>query len=369
MPSRTAVVASLVLALGALPSAAVAGGHRPAPPRPDLKVTAGNLASPAASISGSVTIKNAGKGKARSSTAQVRVDSGTPTSLRTKGLKKGKSVQLTFALSAAPGTHTVTVCADSDGKVKEKKEQNNCRALGSVVVASPTSPTNPTKPTNPIPYVDNTVFKVGASPAEYWLDVPSAYDDSHQTPTGLVVFLHGCGDTGQNQAVTIKNSVPDLASKGYLVMTPGLGRDGDCFNATSDQANVLAAIADVKTHFNIAPKKVVIGGYSAGGDLAARTAFAHATSFAGLVVMVGWVFMGSTQRNAEIAAAGWKLNIVFRTHLSDTTYLIVHAREDRDALVAAGFPITYSEIAGTHDYGSDDLAYVFAQLSPSWTAP
>ena len=43
------------------------------------------------------------------------------------------------------------------------------------------------------------------------------------------------------------------------------------------------AIADVKTHFNIDPRQVVLGGYSSGGDLSYRIAFTHSTEIAGVL--------------------------------------------------------------------------------------
>jgi predicted esterase len=364
-----AAAALLALSLPSLPVHPAAQAAKPA--RADLKVTTGSVSVVNGQLTGSATLKNAGKKKAKGSTSSVQVDGTVVQSPRVSGIKPGKSKSVAFTVAAAPGVHSVTVCADAGGKVKESKEKNNCRSLGQVTVP-PTQPTPPsTVPTHPIAgYPTNMVFKIGVAPGDYWLHVPTSYDDSHQTPTRLVVFLHGCGDTAQNQLATIENAV-SLDSASYLVMAPGLGRDGSCFNtAPADQATLLAAIADVKTHFNIAPKNVVIGGYSAGGDLAARTAFAHATSFAGLMVMVGRPFqVSSGQRASELANAGWKLNVVIRAHVSDGSYPIANTRTDRDALLAAGFPTTYNEVAGDHSYGNPDLVYVFGQMNPAWSAP
>src|SRR5437763_9692885 len=50
-------------------------------------------------------------------------------------------------------------------------------------------------PTAPVPFTPDAVFKLG----NYWIDVPASYDATHQTPTELLVWSHGCG--GQSEGV------------------------------------------------------------------------------------------------------------------------------------------------------------------------
>src|SRR5512141_1862452 len=47
-------------------------------------------------------------------------------------------------------------------------------------------------PADPIQYPKNDVFTVDSGTTNY-VFVPSAYDDTHQTPITLFVWLHGCG--------------------------------------------------------------------------------------------------------------------------------------------------------------------------------
>jgi predicted esterase len=112
---------------------------------------------------------------------------------------------------------------------------------------------------------------------------------------------------------------------------------------------VLATIADIKTHFNINPRQVILGGYSSGGDLAYRTAFYNANTFAGLLIENSSPFRdtGSSQA-ASLAAASWKFNVVHLAHLQDTTYPIAGVRTETDAMTAAGFPLTRIEVDGGH---------------------
>ncbi len=63
----------------------------------------------------------------------------------------------------------------------------------------------------------------------------------------------------------------------------------------------------MKTHFNIDPRRVILGGYSSGGDIAYRTAFYNANSFAGVLAVNTSPFRdtGSSQQDS-LAAAAWK---------------------------------------------------------------
>ena len=115
----------------------------------------------------------------------------------------------------------------------------------------------------------------------------------------------------------------------------------------TDSVKVLAALADIKTHFNIDPQRVILGGYSSGGDLTYRTAFYNAGLFAGVIVENSSPFRdtGSTP-SASIAAASWKFNVAHLLHTGDLWYPAAAVRTELAALSTAGFPVTTIEKAG-----------------------
>jgi poly(3-hydroxybutyrate) depolymerase len=147
---------------------------------------------------------------------------------------------------------------------------------------------------------------------------------------------------------------------------------------------VLAAIADMKTHFNIDPRSVILGGYSSGGDLTYRTAFYNADSFAGVLVVNSSPFRdtGSSQA-ASLAAASWKFNVVHLAHLQDTVYPIAGVRNETNAMVSAGFPLTRVERDGSHyddpeqivnghavpGTSADIATYLLSHLDDGWLSP
>ncbi|MBJ7359982.1 CARDB domain-containing protein [Nocardioides sp.] len=370
--SSGSLLASVLVATLVSTTFAASGSAAPGtkPPRADLKIAGGSITTSPVTITGSVRVKNTGKKKAKASTVSLLVDGSEVQGLALGKLAKKKSRVVTFSVPASVGRHTVSVCADARKKVKEKKEGNNCRALGQVEV--PPTP-SATAPTEPITYTPGTVFPVTASPLGYSLHVPTTYASHHQTPIGLVVFLHGCSSStgrGQTMGQVIKDYLPQLVSSDYIVMTPEALAGQSCWDSAADREEVLAAIADVKTHFNIAPKKVILGGYSSGAFMAGAVAFANILQFAGVFSLNGPTFQGSSSEAEAIAAAGWKINAVMRAHADDGTVNVSVSRASRDALLDAGYPVQYSEVGGLdHAYVKADFEYLFGTISSSWSAP
>jgi hypothetical protein len=240
--------------------------------------------------------------------------------------------------------------------------------------APPPPPPPPSSfPTNPLTVTYNDVVTLNSGSSPYYLYVPTAYNGTHVTPSKLLVWMHGCGGTGYGDAW----SASPGGTQSWITVSVG-GRDGDCWNVDTDTSLVLAALTDIKKRVNVDPRRVVIGGYSSGGDMAYRTAFYNATKFAGVIAENTSPFRdtGSSQ-SASIAAAAWKLNIAHLAHLSDDVYPIAGVRAETEALKTAGFPLTRIERAGTHwdpdtsNSGTDyDLrTYLLPYINAGWLAP
>lgn len=355
MPRPAPLVVAVVLLAAALSPSASGSQQK----RPDLKVTAGDVSVSGVRVTGTFTVRNTGTKRAPATSSAVKVDGKRVRSVATGAVGAGRKRVVRFSARVGGGTHVISVCADRKDEVRERRERNNCRKLGSVTVESTSVPTNP------VAYTPGSVFRIGSSPSEYWMYVPMAYDDSHRTPTRIVVFVHGCGGTGEEYANIIKDLVADID---HLVMTPGLGKDGQCWDPTADAGPLLDSIADVKTRFNVDPQRVVLGGYSSGSTLAGQVAFEHATAFAGLVVVPGRPFWSNENRDALMAGADWKLNIAWRAHTGDEYYPIATLRADKRALNDAGFPLAFSEVGGGHGFTEEDLDYVFGKAA-TWKTP
>lgn len=358
MPRLTPAVAALALLAAALaPTAPAAADARP---RADLKIVTGDVTAAGARVTGSFTLANVGTKRAPASSTAVKVDGRKVRSVATPGVGAGEETLVRFSARVGGGTHVISVCADRKDKIKERREGNNCRKLGSVTLESTSVPADP------VDYSPGGIVKIGSSPKEYWVRVPTSYDDSHQTPIRMVVFVHGCGAYAQNEAQWIDSYTEN--GDDYLLMVPGLGHDGQCWDSNADVQPLLNSIEDVKTHFNVDPKRVVIGGYSSGSTLAGQVAFTNAEQFAGVFALPGRPFWSNDNRNQLMANAAWKLNVALRPHTSDEYYKISELRADKRALADAGWPVDFGEVAGTHAYLQSDFSYVFSAAA-GWVAP
>ena len=225
---------------------------------------------------------------------------------------------------------------------------------------------------DPIEFEPDSVFTLESGTTNYVV-VPSAYDASHETPMTLFVWLHGCGGSSEDDIWT---AAP--GGQNWISLAVG-GAEYDCWDMDTGPDMVLAAIDELETHFNVARDRVILGGYSSGGDLSYRTAFFNAERFAGVLSANSSPFRDSgVSADEALGAAAWPFNVVQLAHLQDDTYPIDGVREETAQMEASGHPVTLIEVDGTHwdDEGdgvpgtSADIAtYLFPYLNAGWTAP
>jgi endoglucanase len=234
------------------------------------------------------------------------------------------------------GNYQFTLCPSSNYTV----DSNQMKMIGVAV-----TPPVPGPVPSPVSFSKGVSFKLN----NYWIFVPTTYDSSHNTPIKLFAWLHGCG--GQSQYDV--SMVSPGGTQNWIAIAPD-GREGACWSDVSvDGAAIMAAIADVKTHFRIDPAQVYLGGYSSGGDIGYPLLFQNPGIFAGGL-------FENTAPNAQAltlsASVSKKMPITHLAHLSDGTYPIAAARANAATLRTNGFPVTLIEKAGTH-YDADGGAY------------
>ena len=344
-----------------------------------LVVASGKVKAKKGNLKGSFAIRNVGGAKSAKTTAKLKVK--TPGKdpvagryavrpLAPGGTAKAK-VKVPIPSGLPSGKSRIVLCVQKDcaklGKVKGSGGGGGGGGGSSV-------------PNNPINYPTDEPFELTSSASKYWVVVPSSYDGSHQTPTTLFVWSHGCGgDSGGD----IFNISPGGNAQSWISVSVG-GRDGDCWDPNGDQDKVMKAISNMKTHFNINPRTVVLGGYSSGGDLSYRTAFEHSNQIAGVLAENTSPFRdtGLTQDQA-ISAASSKFHVVHLAHLQDDAYPIATVRSETDALSAAGFPVERIERTGTHfdnpgdvvagtpvpGTDADVVTFLLPHLNDGWTSP
>jgi predicted esterase len=233
--------------------------------------------------------------------------------------------------------------------------------------ATPSSPIS-TIPGAPLLYVPGEPFEVSSGAVPYWAFVPDSYKPDNLTPAPLLVWLHGCGGESSGDVWVVDPGAGE-EPQDWLTIAVG-GREGECWTPSTDEAKVMAALADMETHFNVDRDRVILGGYSSGGDLAYRTGFRHSSTFEGLLIENSSPFRDTESSPAEsLAAATTKLPIVHLAHTGDTTYPLTGVRKEVGEVKAAGFPIELIERPGTHSDShtdSDLIEYLLPHIDGGW---
>lgn len=195
--------------------------------------------------------------------------------------------------------------------------------LGNDIAPSPLS----TVPTNPLTHPVDEPFLVNAGSVSYYAFVPASYDPTNQTAMPLLVWAHGCSGKAEGEAWVVD---PDGEEPQDWLTLSLAGRESpgdECWVPSVDEAKVMAALADFETHFNVDRRRVLLGGYSSGGDLAYRTGFRHSSTFAGTYKL------GEVEAEiAAVRAAGFPVEFIVRpgghsdSHTDEDlrTYLLPH---------------------------------------------
>ena len=389
------LLASLTLAL--IVSAATAHSARPnrQHARPKLTVIGRSERVAGGRVTAALAVHNAGTTRAARSSITLSIRLGhrrwTLRSASIGQVRAGRTseVMLSARLPAhlAAGLYAVWACDGSCARLGSfrinavthtlppKHAPPPQRTPAPTHMPAPPPPTS-TVPSNPIPFTSDAPQHVVASSVDYWVDAPPSYDATGHTPMTLFVWLHGCGGESSGDIYTVDPG----DDRNYLTMTVG-GREDDCWNPSTDVPTVLAAIADVRTHFNVDPRRVILGGYSSGGDLAYRTMFLNANVFAGLLAVNTSPFRDTGMSQAQLlAAAARKFPVVHLAHLQDATYPFdPGVKQEIAAMKNAGFPVTLVTTPGDHYDNSghkglpgtdaDTVNLLLPHIDDGWLAP
>ncbi len=134
--------------------------------------------------------------------------------------------------------------------------------------------------------------------------VPASYDP--ETPTPLVMLLHGYGATGQLQEAYMQFA-PIADEFGFIYLHPDgledvLGNqywnatDACCdfFGDTDDSGYLRALIEEIRLQLNVDDRRVYIVGHSNGGFMSYRMACDHSDIVAAIVSLAGATFLDPT---------------------------------------------------------------------------
>lgn len=359
---RRALALSLGLVLGLLPGLLdLPLDHAPGPvgastayavsaARPDLTVSRGSVRVSGKRVVAALVVTNRRGAHARTGGRSVvrltAVRAGRAVALGSGAVRRlgvGHQARVRVDVPTArlrPGRYAVRACADGRHRLRERSEHNNCRTLGRITIADTSTGTLcTTLLCDPLQVARDTEVAYTDASGSYWVYVP---DDGSDAPYRVLIWLHGCGgDHGDIWGAA------DYWGYHYIAIVPD-GAEGGCWSMSTGPDRVLRTVASLTAHFDIDPRRVVLGGYSSGGDLAYRTAFLHAERFAGVLAMNTSPFRDNGTTTSDAALAAWRFPVFHLLHTDDETYPKAGVQAELDDLADLGFPVIRQELAGTH---------------------
>lgn len=205
---------------------------------------------------------------------------------------------------------------------------------------------------------------------DYWVRLPPTYTSTKSYP--MLVGMHGCGDNAKNFATWALSPWNIRSTQAHIAVSVGAGRDGQCWTASTDEAKILAVVADVRQCFWAHQRRIVLAGYSSGGIAAYYTGMRNARQFAGILIensSLQSAFGVGTPTDNALNAAGWKINVAISARTGDEYFPIAQVRTDKSKLTAKAFPVQYRELAGGHSGTSDDWTGFLLTKYSTWRAP
>lgn len=211
-------------------------------------------------------------------------------------------------------------------------------------------------------------FTRNSGKSDYVAYVPASYSSSKAMR--LVVGLHGCGDNALNFAKWAVSPWDTRAKQTHIGISVG-GETGNnkCWSMGGDDDKVMAAVEDIAKCFWIDRSKIVIAGYSSGGQLAYRVGLKHAEKFAGILIENSGLYAAGDTPAKLTANAAWKINVAHSAHTGDSVFPIKKVEADWSVLRSAGFPLKSQAVAGDHNGEGKEWANWLIPASAGWIKP
>jgi predicted peptidase len=186
----------------------------------------------------------------------------------------------------------------------------------------------------------------GMGSVKYSIEIPADYDGS--TPAPLVLALHYGYDGAVPEAYTgegmIESFRPGLADFKAIVIAPDV-LGGDWTDAQNEQAAVWLVNSAMKT-YSVDPKRVIITGYSMGGEGTWFIGSRHQDVFTAAIPVAAPV-AGTTD---------WKLPVYVIHSQADEIVSHSEAKRHFDAIKAKGGTIEMKSVIGLTHYDTESYA-------------
>ena len=226
-------------------------------------------------------------------------------------------------------------------------------------------------PTIPPFQVESALFSLSAEDSSHAFFAPLHYESKYAYP--LLVWLHGPGHNDERQLVRI---MPSISMRNYAAAAPrGFSSDNsqeldwpqDLQSIEAATHRVFDCIGAASERFNIAGKRIFLGGFDSGGTMAFRIALNHPESFAGVLSCGGSLPQGHQPLGRLVAAR--RLPAFLAMGRDSEVYGPEKACGDLRLLHTAGVSVTLRQYPSGHELSEQMLRDVDRWIMEQITAP
>ena len=222
--------------------------------------------------------------------------------------------------------------------------------------------------------VESGMFSTPEPDAAHAIFAPLHYERGYPYP--LIVWLHGQG-SNERQLLRI---MPLVSMRNYVAVAPrgtvaGTGEmaGGDYTWSQADdhvpqaQQRVFEAIEAISQRFHVAPRRIFLAGFDAGGTMAFRVALGHPERFAG-VLSLGGPFPTGCSALAKLPEAR-QLPVLLAAGRRSSLYGEAEVCADLRLLHTAGMSITLRLYPCAHELSPQMLSDVDRWIMEQITSP
>ena len=159
---------------------------------------------------------------------------------------------------------------------------------------------------------------------QYYLYYPEEYNENKDAEYGLLLFLHGGGESGDSLGIIKKNGPPKLITEGkqfpFLILAPQNPYKRKWWNVRA----VMQLLDTVVKNNRVDPDRLYLTGLSRGGSAAWEIAVQYPDTFAAMAVVCGmtpdpyaswinrempiWVFHGTEDKSIPFSESETMVN-------------------------------------------------------------
>ncbi len=223
--------------------------------------------------------------------------------------------------------------------------------------------------------VEAAIFSCSAQESPHALFAPLRYESGYAYP--LIVWLHGPG----NDERQLMKIMPLVSMRNYVAVAPrgepfapveAAGRTGYTWPQTDEgitqaAASVSEAIESAARKYHIAPQRVFLAGFDAGGTMAFRIAMSRPEHFAGVVSLGGSFPHGSAPLGRLTSAR--QLPVLLATGHQSDAYPAEKVCDDLRLFHTAGLSVTLRQYPGGQELSPQMLRDVDRWIIEQITSP